>query len=67
MDEAKIKLSESVVYDKLVNENLRPHIPNHIPQGIVEVLCKAWNTNPTDRSSCEQLLAAIDKQILALS
>ena len=63
-DERNIKLSEKTVYDKLVTENYRPSLPNSIPEGIIEVLGKAWSTNPVDRVSCEQLLIAIEKQML---
>lgn len=64
LDDSKTKLSEDTVYQKLVNDNLRPEIPSNFSEGIVEVLKKAWNTKPTDRASCEQLLIAIEKQIL---
>lgn len=64
-DEAKIKLNENTVYTKLVIENHRPVLPNTVPEGIVEVLEKAWCTKPSDRVSCEQLLVAIEKQMVS--
>jgi hypothetical protein len=65
LDEAKIKLCEKNVYDQLVTENYRPHLPNTIPEGIVQVVSKAWSTKPSDRVSCDQLLQVIEKEIMA--
>lgn len=60
LDEANVKLSEATAYKKLVDENWRPSFPPTVPQPLVDVLNKAWHTDPSARATCEDILNVIE-------
>ena len=45
---------------RVVNQGQRPRIRDDLPEGIVRLIQRCWDTNPTIRPSSEELLKILD-------
>lgn len=53
-------------YYQLVEWNMRPNIPDTVPEDFRDTLQRAWHKDPYLRPSCQELLLSAERALIIL-